>query len=150
MGDPKFTELLAEKKKREQHVSMTSKRRLGRWRMSLGELGMKMRNWLDDPIKKGVLELTTRKKQIAEELVGTYEVNVWDVKLGSKVVTFEPIATYVIGAFGRVDVKGPAAGFRLIRESDTGHWSMADPSDPRRTTPLTKELFQEILLSALG
>jgi hypothetical protein len=150
MGDNNFTRQLEKKKQEIEKNSVASKRRLGRWRMALGELGFKLSKWLDAPIKKQVVTLARNRKEIVEELLGSYPVNTWIVTIGGRRVVFDPIATYVVGGFGRVDVVGPAASFKLIREKDDGHWSLVDPSDPRLAIPLTKEVFEKILLAAIG
>jgi len=150
MGDNSFTQLLEKKKQEIEKNSATSRRRLARWRMALGELGMKLSKWLDVPIKKHVVTLERNPKEIVEELLGPYTVNAWTVTIGGRRVVFDPIATYVVGSFGRVDVVGPAASFKLIREKDDGHWSLVDPSDPRLAIPLTKEVFEKVILAAIG
>ncbi len=150
MGDNSFTQLLVKKKHQFEKNSASSKRRLSRWRMALIELGMKLSKWLEAPISKQVVTLEKSSKSITEELLGPYTVNAWTVTIGGRRVIFDPIATYVVGSYGRVDVVGPAARFKLIREKDDGHWSLVDPSDPRITTPFTKEVFEKILLAAIG
>jgi len=150
MGHSDFTELLEKKRQQIEKNSAASKRRLGRWRMALGELGMKLSKWLDVPVRKKVVTLERSQKEIFEEALGSYSVTVWTVTIGGRRIVVEPIATYVVGSFGRVDVVGPAASFRLVREKDDGHWSLVDPSDPRITTPLTQEVFERIILAAIG
>lgn len=150
MGDNGFTQQLERKKQEIEKHSVASKRRLARWKMALGELGTKLSKWLDVPIKKHVVTLTRSPKEIVEELLGSYTVNAWIVTIGGRRVVFDPIATYMVGGFGRVDVAGPAASFKLVREKDDGHWSLVDPSDPRRIIPLTKENFEKALLTAIG
>lgn len=150
MGDNSFTQLLEKKKHEIEKNSTSSKRRLSRWRMALFELDVKLSKWLEAPIKKQVVTLAKSPKSIVEELLGPYTVNAWTVTIGGRKVVFDPAGTYVVGAYGRVDVLGPAAKFKLIREKDDGHWSLVDPSDPRVATPLTKEIFEKILLAAIG
>lgn len=150
MGDNSFTQLLEKKKHEIEKNSASSKRRLSRWRMALIELEMKLSKWLEAPIKKHVVTLAKSPKAIVEELLGQYTVNTCTVTISGRRVVFDPIGTYVVGAYGRVDVLGPATGFKLIREKDDGHWSLVDPSDPRVATPLTKDVFEKILLAAIG
>lgn len=150
MSDTAFSDQLARKKKQLEQPTADVKRRIGRWRLALGELGIKLQKWLDDPVRKQIVTIEKVKKDISEELAGTYEVHGWLVKLGTKTVHFDPVATYVVGSYGRVDVKGPAGTFRLIREKDDGHWSVVDAANPTTTYPLTKALFQDMLLTALG
>lgn len=150
MGDNSFTQLLEKKKHEIEKNSASSKRRLSRWKMALIELEMKLSKWLEAPIKKHVVTLAKSPKSIAEELLGQYTVNTCTVMISGRRVVFDPIATYVVGSYGRVDVVGPAAKFKLIREKDDGHWSLVDLSDPRVATPLTKEVFEKILLAAIG
>lgn len=150
MGASTFTQRLEQRKKQLEKTSQSEKNRLGRWRLALGELGIKIRRWLDEPAKKRLVEVLTFEKTISEERLGSYQVKGWIVALGGRQVIFDPVATYVVGAFGRVDIVGPAAKFTLLREKDDGHWSLVNPSDPRRFEPLTKDVFERTLLAALG
>ena len=150
MGDNSFIQLLERKKLAIAKNSVASKRRLARWRMALGELDMKLTKWLELPVKKHVVSLSRSPKEIIEVPLGPYSVQKWIVTIGDRRVEFDPIATYVVGGYGRVDVVGPAANFKLIREKNDGHWSLVDPSDARLAVALTKENFEKILLAAIG
>lgn len=150
MGASTFTQRLEQRKKQIERSSPSEKQRIGRWRLALGELGIKIRRWLDEPIKKRLVEVLAYDKTISEERLGSYVVKGWTVTLGGRRVTFDPVATYVVGAFGRVDIVGPATKFILVREKDDGHWSLIDSSDPRRSEPLTQDVFERILLASLG
>ncbi len=150
MGASSFAQLLEQRKNQIEKKSLSERRRISRWRLALAELGLKINKWLDEPIKRKLVELSTYDKTIDEERLGTYAVKGWAVSLGGRRVTFDPVATYVVGAFGRVDIVGPTAKFILLREKDDGHWSLLDPSDPRRLAPLTKDVFERTLLTALG
>ena len=150
MGASTFTQRLEQRKKEVEQNSHAEKNRGGRWRLALGELSIKIRRWLDEPIKRKLVEVSAYEKTLNEERLGAYEVKGLIVSLGQQRVTFDPVATYVVGAFGRVDMIGPAAKFTLVRERDDGHWSLINPIDPRLREPLTKDLFERRLLEALG
>ena len=150
MGASTFTQRLEQRKKEIEKTSQSEKNRIGRWRLALGELSIKIRRWLDEPIKKSLVEVTSYEKTLHEERLGAYKVKGLIVSLGGRRVTFDPVGTYVVGAFGRVDMVGPVAKFMLVREKDDGHWSLTNPNDPRQLEPLTKEVFERILLEALG
>ena len=150
MGASTFTQRLEQRKKEIEKNSHSDKSRITRWRLALGELSIKIRRWLDEPIKKNLVDVSAYDKTLHEERLGAYKVKGLVVSLGGQRVTFDPVATYVVGAFGRVDMVGPVAKFTLVREKDDEHWSLIDSNDPRRLVPLTKEVFERTLLAALG
>ncbi len=150
MSTSTFTQRLEQRKKESEGKARPDKIRIDRWRVALMELRSKIRKWLDDPLKKKLIELTEFEKELHEDRVGAYKVKGVIVSLGRQRIVFDPVATYVIGAFGRVDVVGPAAKFTLIRQKDDVHWSLVNPNDPRQFEPFTKETFEQTLLQALG
>lgn len=65
-----------------------------------------IKGFLADYEKAGKLSYTFSKKEIFEAYIGSYSVDVMDIKLGEHRVRLEPIGTNLIGAHGRVDLIG--------------------------------------------
>lgn len=62
--------------------------------------------FLEEYKKAGKLSYDYSKKEIFEEYIGSYTVDVMNIRLGEHKVKLEPIGTNLIGAHGRVDLIG--------------------------------------------
>ena len=65
--------------------------------------------------------------RLHEALIGEYDVTRLDLTTpAGYTISLKPIATYVLGADGRVDLQGPLNDRKLIWRRDTGKWWIAD------------------------
>ena len=62
----------------------------------------------------GRIKLTKSDRMLYEELLGNYSVKAMSITIGREVVELEPVGTFLIGARGRIDVKGPRGTARLV------------------------------------
>jgi len=77
---------------------------------------------LKDLIEDKTVEDSTELKQLAEEHIGTYTVPELTLKIGGEKVVFSPKGVTVIGAAGRVDLRGDRDTVTLVREKgQDGH-----------------------------
>jgi len=76
------------------------------WLIYLGEFYKTIESFLEEYKRAGKLSYDYSKKEIFEEYIGNYTVDVMDVRLGEHKVRLEPIGTNLIGAHGRVDLIG--------------------------------------------
>lgn len=56
---------------------------------------------------KDKMEIKDEKMTIYEEELGSYKVKKRTMKIKNRIVELIPIGTFIIGAFGRVDMEGP-------------------------------------------
>jgi hypothetical protein len=112
---------------------------------------------------------------LTEELIGTYSLREAHISLGRQAVKLTPIGTFLVGARGRIDMKGPRGVARFlvvppesreprirvtygdtptpsdpIAPPETWIWKIATP--PPRVTyiDLTKESFREALMGVVN
>jgi hypothetical protein len=85
-----------------------------RWLENLRKLGEMVEDWLDEYAKNGDIKVQTEDILLSEEQVGTYEAPLIKINIGSQLVKLKPIGTFLIGAYGRVDMEGPRGVCRLI------------------------------------
>lgn len=66
-------------------------------------------------LMQALIRTTSRmNKNNREDFIGSYSVERMTVHLGAATVMFDPIATLIIGGFGRVDVTSLTNRVRLI------------------------------------
>lgn len=88
-------------------------KRKEKWLSFLDELNKLLRTSF---IQAGIQEKEIKeiRYQISEENLGDYSAIGLKVKIGAQEVEFVPIASVIIGGYGRVDVVGPAGEVKLI------------------------------------
>lgn len=90
------------------------------WLEQLHGLFNDIKIWLQPLEKKGLLRLFDGlERTLIEEHVGTYTVPVLEITAGGDRVRLTPVATLVIGSFGRVDMKGPKGRKMMIILSES-------------------------------
>lgn len=91
------------------------------WLHSLSRLYQTIEGFVKEYKQSGKVSIEYRKKTINEEWIGEYEVNKAIIKFKGQEVVVDPVGTNIIGAKGRVDMKGNQglARFVLVDENET-------------------------------
>lgn len=92
------------------------------WKCNLDRFIKKVVEFLSPYIAQNKIRVEHVKKHIHEQHIGRYEVQTIEVSIGNTRVKFDPIGTNLLGAKGRVDMKGPSGTVRfvLVPESSMG------------------------------
>lgn len=85
-----------------------------RWLSNLQALQQQVRDWLVEYERDGNVEVQTEDIIIQEELTGSYKVSLMKIRIGSLVVKLKPIGSFLIAAYGRVDMEGPRGVSKLV------------------------------------
>ncbi len=112
------------------------------WLEVLGKLNKQLIEWLGAATHEG-LAIKPYSKEIAEERLGTYQAPALEVTFGGIKMRVEPVARFVVGGYGRVDIDSRRGIFKLILD-DKGAWllvrrSLADAE------PLTESSFSKLV-----
>jgi hypothetical protein len=139
------------------------------WVKAVHDLFDQIHAWLGSVIQSGAVKSSRPRTYLAEESLGRYEIETLQLQLASKKMTFRPVGTLLIGAFGRIEVSGPKGKAVLLllntnktvppseRRLHVG-WFIAPPapvvrSVPRAQTemkPLTEDSFQQLFADLFG
>jgi hypothetical protein len=84
------------------------------WLDYLKQFYQQIQAFLKDYAESGDLSIEFHEKSINEELIGEYKADSMTVKLKGDEVVFDPIGTNLIGAKGRVDMKGSAGTVKFV------------------------------------
>lgn len=107
--------------------------RRNKWLAELTNLMSDIKTWLSNAgIPSDLFE--SRKESIHEETLGRYSATGLRVRIGTALVTFRPIGSILIGAYGRVDVFSDQPGtptVKLIADLEPSHATESE------TSPLT-------------
>ena len=113
------------------------------WIENVAGLYERVRTWLEPLEKENVLSYRTEPVTLQEEPIGSYEVDALTILIGKQRVVFQPKGTLIIGAEGRVDIRGLRA-VRTLLCSD-GLWSVVERAPRLKVLPFTEDSFQDIL-----
>ncbi len=84
------------------------------WIEKLDQLYSLVKKSLSDYIDNGSIQLKLSNTTLTEELLGTYTVQEAHIAVGRQTVKLQPVGTFLVGARGRVDLKGPRGSTRLV------------------------------------
>jgi hypothetical protein len=85
------------------------------WIEHIDEFYRKIESYIEP--YKDKIKISYNKKRILEEYLGEYEVKTATIILGANgvnILTLEPIGRIIIGAEGRIDMKGPNGKIRFL------------------------------------
>ena len=133
------------------------------WRETLESLFREIRAWLAEMEPAPIVEDSTT--QIIEKKSGEYEAPMLVVKRGEGEFRVQPIARWVVGEEGRVDMIGGDGPFILVRakakndeangesthlpSKDVDDWCWVQDHRPWKGVQLTGELFRDLAESCL-
>jgi hypothetical protein len=137
------------------------------WPRQVSELFDSIHTWLRPLIESRSLAFERLQVRKHEELLGDYTIQEAKITLTSRTMTFDPVGTYIVGAYGRVDVNAPRGKVTLLllgESRDKVSWHVAHPiatapfggrppsAKPQRATftLLTQELFQQLFVDLFG
>ena len=119
------------------------------WLDSLNHLYGVIDDWLSELKEDGTVTVSTEPKTLEEEDLGCYEANSLVIKVGPAKVTLEPLGTVILGAYGRIDIKGSKGSVMLV-EPEWNDWQIAIRTPRLKTVPLTEDSFTDVLKEIMG
>ena len=110
--------------------------------LSVESLYESVRGMLKDSIAAKDVKVDTFSFGITEDFLGTYSMIGLELQIGPERVRFIPKGIYVVGASGRVDIRGECGTVTLLRHEQDGenHWEVVLERVPHlRTAPFDRE-----------
>jgi len=118
------------------------------WVRSIESLYALVREMLRDSTVSKDVTIRTFETHVTEDFVGTYSIPVLEMAVGTERVEFRPKGITVIGASGRVDIRGERDTVTLLKDLqdvETG-WTVVLQRVPNlRTAPLDRESLKYAL-----
>jgi len=111
MGKKEFEEYI---KTQSDEISFDKDKELAEWRKYLAGLYDLIEGWMSDYISKKLVKLIKKQIKIYEEFSGEYDIDALELSFNGKTISFEPIATMLVGAKGRVDMIGKNGKVALV------------------------------------
>lgn len=120
---------------------------VGQWRDRLQQLFTSIRQWCQQ--LPGGAFIQEEPLTLREERSGEYEVSRLLIFSGGQTMRVEPVAAWVVGADGRVDLKGLGGPLVLLYVQQDGGWFSLQNQFPMAMSPLTETLFLQLAEACL-
>lgn len=79
-----------------------------------------VKGWLEPLLDQKLLEINeTEAATLNERYIGLYEVPILEMVAGTDRINLSPVATLIVGSYGRIDMKGPKGRKLMLVLSDT-------------------------------
>jgi len=127
----------------EDEADIDWKARKTKWLGQVTRLYDLIKSWLEPLEKDETVTYLTANVSVKEDYIGSYDVEVLTLLIGKQRVEFYPKGTLIIGAAGRVDVRGPRAVRSLILND--GNWFVVERSPRLTTLPFNQDSFHDVL-----
>lgn len=114
-----FKEFLEEQKKTTPSKQIENRKDL--WLNSIKEIYKEIEQWIGSFKKEGLLDIKEAPISINEDLIGQYETSKLLIVISGKLIEIEPIGTYILGSYGRIDIKGTKGHYMLV-QPELGKW----------------------------
>jgi hypothetical protein len=118
------------------------------WLQSIETLYGLVQEMLRDSIASKDVAIRTFETEVTEDFIGTYSIPVLEVTVGNERVEFRPKGLTVIGASGRVDIRGERDTVTLLRDQQDvkSGWTVVLQRVPRlRTAKLDRDSLRYAL-----
>ena len=159
-----------EQKKRESENVVDWDERKRWWQLRVSKLLDQVDEWLAPLISSNTIIFTRPTIACTEETLGTYSIESGLIQLGRDSLKLKPVASVILGGFGRVDVDGPNGRAMFILSSkdsdiprdqlhdrtkrdqlrDSTEWFISHPSERTKLRPLTQDSFENLFSDLLG
>lgn len=125
--------------------------RIGRFQKVCDDLIMSVQKWLEPKRGDALIQFDATKPFDLVEHGFTYSVNGWSFTIGgNKRVDFRPRGTWVIGAYGRMDMIGQPGSQVVLTLNETNEWELPTIGRTKATyKKLDESTFPEALNRAL-
>jgi hypothetical protein len=123
------------------------------WVSSVEGLYALVQEMLRDSIASKDVAVRTFNIEVTEDFVGTYSIPVLEIAIGAERVEFRPKGITVIGASGRVDIRGERDTVTLVRDQPdvNGGWTIVLKRVPRlETVQLDRESLKYALETVMS
>lgn len=118
------------------------------WVHAVESLYELVKEMLRDSIASRDVTVRTVDMQVTEDFIGTYSIPALELSVGNERGEFRPKGVTVIGATGRVDIRGDGDTVTLLRDKAdvTSGWTVIVQRVPHlRTLPLDRESLKYAL-----
>ncbi|MCX7049432.1 MAG: hypothetical protein NTX50_28600 [Candidatus Sumerlaeota bacterium] len=117
------------------------------WLEEIDQFYANIKKWLSGLEKKKLLSYLVSSLTIQEDYFGEYKVESLAILIGKQRVVFYPKGAVIVGAEGRIDIRGEKSARTVILRK--GKWYAVGIGGKAGYVPFTPKSFQQILLEVM-
>lgn len=145
MGD-QLTEFLRSRNEQAGRPEINWQAKKDQWVRAVGSLYALVQTMLRESVESRDVSLRTFDVEVTEDFIGTYTIPALELSVGGEWVEFRPKGITIIGAAGRVDIRGERDTVTLLKEANDGEWTVVLQRVPhRKTVQLDRESLKYAL-----
>jgi hypothetical protein len=118
-----------------------------KWMGTIHSLFETIREWIKKAEDEGLVSVYRHNVQLSEKNIGRYTVDKLELLVLDRQIIIEPIARFIDGCDGRVDIFHGHEAFKLLYIENKDEWFIEDKKNPGIQRPLDRDSFVEILQS---
>jgi len=122
--------------------------RRDKWLDEIGKLYGLVRKWLEPLERDDTVRYSTSPITIDEDYIGSYQAERLILLIAKQRVELRPKGTLIVGAEGRVDVRGQRAARSIILKGN--QWFVLERVPELKTVPFNKKAFKNILQEVMA
>jgi len=142
-----LTEFLKNKKSEEKSGRTRLDNIREKWIATVHKLFGEIREWIKKAEDEGLINVYKHNIQMSEKHIGRYTIDKLELLVIDRQIIVEPIARFIDGGDGRVDIYHGYEAFRLVYTEKKDSWHIEDRKDHAFKKPLDKDSFIELLQS---
>lgn len=136
---------------REKQIGANNQVRVEQFKTACTALITEMRQWLNAHVEAKLVIPNAPQKVSISEFGIAYEADCWSFNIGAQRVDLRPRGTWVIGAYGRVDMIGYPGNLEILTLNEDFNWEISKRGKTKVTYSLLSEAnFPEALSRALS
>lgn len=147
MAIDSFEEFLKRKNKDEKPIDWGSRKTS--WLNSVNEFYLHINSWLAPFMNSSLLKIDKKDIQVYEQYIGHYYAPQLDIRIGNDIVSLTPKGTIIIGAYGRIDLRGPKNEI-IILEEKWNNWKFVSKYDTSNSWNVTSTSFQKAIQDVIN
>ncbi|MHC4663822.1 MAG: hypothetical protein ACYS8W_19340 [Planctomycetota bacterium] len=140
-----LAEFLKHKKTEEKSGKTQLKNIREKWVGTIHSLFQTILEWIKKAEDEKLINVYKHNIQLSEKNIGRYAVDKLELIVLDRQIIIEPIARFIEGCDGRVDIYHGYENFRLLYSGKNDSWQIEDRKDQGYRKPLTRENFIELL-----
>jgi hypothetical protein len=148
----KITDFVARKDQEAKRLGVPDhrKNRVEQWLGALNQLFRQIEIWLAESVVSGAASISRLKTFVHEEAYGSYETDKLLISIAGSTISVEPMGAFVLGANGRVDLRGSnGQQVVLILLADGWHFTGLRSSVDKMPRMLDEDGFLSVLQQLL-
>jgi len=114
MGIDDLSKFLDDKEQKAKATDVAWGKRKSEWLTAVDNLYQMIEAWLKPLKDQGKVQTKHEKITLREEGIGAYEIKNMKLNFSGEIITFEPLGANILGARGRIDIKGNKKSFYIL------------------------------------